>query len=488
MAKTRTIPKQVPEKKQGLRRSALIETLLYLAVALAVDRFLGAGDRFVNSSPHPFWPIVLLVAVQYGTGEGLFAALASTAAFRAWNLPVEGFGFDSYEYLWRLGALPLQWLTAAGVLGELRRRHLRREAVLAGELAEAGAREKEITAAFEQQRKVKYKLEETVAANMRSAVSLYLAAQHVEQLDPLEVLSGAEALVSAGLSPEKFSLYLLDGPRLIGVVRHGHAAGEERDLAIDASSPLFRRVIGEKKILCVARPEDRPALGREAVLAGPLVAEETGETLGMLRIEEMGFLAMNMAALQNFEVICRWIASALVKAQKHQDSHTGAAFNINTQILSHAFYEQQSVFLQRIARRMRFDLTALTVKVDNASEMPISHCAEVGAVLGACIGRALRNTDLAFDAERPGGEFTILLVNTSLVQARVVARKLEGDLRSRLAGSQARFSFHLRPLHLTPADPDTAPRTGSIGTLGEALSVVEEDLSRMPVTPGAWRV
>lgn len=475
-----------PDRIAGLRRVALFETIGYLAIALAADQLLGSGDRFGGVTPHPFWPIVLLVAAQYGTGEGLFAALASAVAFRAGNLPAEGFGFDSYAYLWSVAATPVQWLTAAGVLGELRRRHLRRESRLAAELEQTAAREREITAAFEQQRKVKAKLEETVAANMRSAVSLYSAAQHVEQLDPLEVLSGAEALVSAGLSPEKFSLYLLDGPRLLGVIRHGHPENSEDGWVIESSTALYQNVVGKGKILCVARQSDRTALGREAVLAGPLVEQETGETLGMLKIEEMGFLALNLAALQNFEVICRWIASALVKAQKHQDSHAGAAFNVNTQILSHAFYEQQSVFLQRVARRMRFDLTALTVKVDNASELPISHCMEVGAVLGACIGRALRNTDLAFDAERPGGEFTILLVNTSLVQARVVARKLEADLRQRLPGSPATFSFHLRPLHLTPGDPDAPPRAGSIETLGKILSGTERT-GQIPVEPGAWR-
>ena len=64
----------------GLRVSALVETLLFLAVALLVDSLLGAGDRFSEISPHPFWIIVLLVSTYYGTNEGLATAASLDAA------------------------------------------------------------------------------------------------------------------------------------------------------------------------------------------------------------------------------------------------------------------------------------------------------------------------------------------------------------------------------------------------------------------------
>ena len=44
----------------GLRRSALVEIALFLAVALAFDMLVLDGARYRDVQPHPFWALVLL--------------------------------------------------------------------------------------------------------------------------------------------------------------------------------------------------------------------------------------------------------------------------------------------------------------------------------------------------------------------------------------------------------------------------------------------
>jgi hypothetical protein len=460
-------------RQPDLLRSAVVETAVLLAVGLLVDRLLLSGDRLEWIEPHPFWIAVLAAACQYGTKPGLAAASLATVALRLFHLPPAGFDYDRYAWMWKAAWQPLAWFIAAGALGALRSRHIARHRALETQLGETARRQQEYAAAWEHGEAVKMKLEETVAANMRSAVTLYLAAQEVERLDPLDVLHGAQAMVAAGLSPERFSLYLLDGRRLIGVLRQGWPDDTGFPWTLPADTALYREVISARKTLCAARAADREALGGEGVLAGPLVVEQTGEVIGMLKVEEAGFAALNLPAIQNFEVICRWIAAAYWKALQYQDSHLSQAFNTRTGILSHAFYEQQSLLLTRIARRLDFPLTALSVSLSNSGELHESERAQVAAVLGASVQSVLRGIDLAFEGDRPGASYAILLVNTDGAGVRVVGRKLEAELRRRLAKlpMRARFSFRMQSLHESGHAGGPEREAESLRAMKEALAV-----------------
>src|SRR5215218_6779966 len=88
----------------GLRVSALVETLLFLAIALLVDAWLGAGDRFSDISPHPFCIIVLLVSTYYGTNEGLATAALCGIAALAGHIPEQGFNEERTAWLLRVTA------------------------------------------------------------------------------------------------------------------------------------------------------------------------------------------------------------------------------------------------------------------------------------------------------------------------------------------------------------------------------------------------
>src|SRR3546814_2467936 len=89
------------------RITALLEIALFLAGALLLDRYVFAGDRFASVQPHPFWIIILLMAAQYGTGEALLAAVASTAALLIGNIPDQPIDQDIYAYILELARNPI---------------------------------------------------------------------------------------------------------------------------------------------------------------------------------------------------------------------------------------------------------------------------------------------------------------------------------------------------------------------------------------------
>src|SRR5215212_2433917 len=121
----------------GLRVSALVETLVFLAVALLVDAWLGAGDRFSEISPHPFWIIVLLVSTYYGTNEGLATAALCALAALAGHIPEQGFNEERTTWLLRVTTDPVLWIMAALLLGEIRSGHRHRYEALKGKFENA---------------------------------------------------------------------------------------------------------------------------------------------------------------------------------------------------------------------------------------------------------------------------------------------------------------------------------------------------------------
>ena len=105
-------PGSIVQKLRVPRTSPIAETSLFIAAVLASDVIWGAGDRFIHLDPHPFWVIVLFMAVQYGTTEALLATGACTIALLAGNMPTQAFGQSIHDYALQILLTPPLWMVA----------------------------------------------------------------------------------------------------------------------------------------------------------------------------------------------------------------------------------------------------------------------------------------------------------------------------------------------------------------------------------------
>ncbi|MDO9711750.1 GAF domain-containing protein [Paracraurococcus lichenis] len=303
-----------PRHLLGIRLASLLETLALLGAGLAVDAVLFGGDRFAGISPHPFGVVVLLAAVQYGTREGLAAALLASLALLADRLPEQAFGEDLYTWLLRIGSVPVQWFIAGLVLGQIRDGHRRKAETQAQALAELRMQAEAIVAAYDRLAASRAELEARVAGQARTVRAMYAAARAIEQQSTDAVLIGVAALVQSTLGAQKFSLFLLDGERLDLVATEGWGAADRLARHFDGSALLFRAMVGERRVLTAVEPAGEAILAGEGLLAGPLVSEETGRVIGMLKIEAIPFTELNPSAVQNFRLLCEWIGTAYDRA------------------------------------------------------------------------------------------------------------------------------------------------------------------------------
>lgn len=304
----------------GLRRSAVVELILLLGTALALDAAFFDGSRFWSVAPHPFGYIVLLLSLQYGTYEGLLAAALASLALLARNIPAQEVSEDYYVHLYTVVARPLGWTIMALFIGELRRRQLCEREKIQRELAEAQAREAVLQQEYRKAVAARSSLETQVAAEMRTVLGICQAARMMERLQAPDVLAGASELIIAVLNPDKFSIFLLEGAELLLSSRHGWAPDDPFRRAFTTGTPLFDSVITRRRCLCSPDEPSEQDLGPEGVLAGPLIDGSTGEVLGMLKVEALGFLDLTIASVQKFRLLSEWIGTAYGSALRYHDA------------------------------------------------------------------------------------------------------------------------------------------------------------------------
>jgi polysaccharide biosynthesis protein PelD len=306
-----------PKMLFGLRQSAVIEITLFLGMALAIDLLFFDFTRFTDVKPHPFWAIVLLCAVQYGTSEALVAVAAASATLLIGNTPAQGFDEDLYAWLLRATLDPLLWAVAAVLFGELQGRMRRERDQLREDVAQSRRREDVIAAAYRRLDVRREGLEARVAGQLRTVFAIYNAAKGIERMAIDQIEAGVADLVRTVMAPRRYSLFLLRGETLVMAMNEGWEKKETRNAAsFDGQSALFQAIVGSRRTLVAALAADDAVLRGEGLLAAPLLNVDTQEVIGMLKIEEMGFLDLTATTIENFRLLCEWIGTAYANAAR----------------------------------------------------------------------------------------------------------------------------------------------------------------------------
>jgi len=454
---TKVRPSTEPGTVAGVRLSAILEIVLFLGAALLVDRIFLDGSRFRSAQQNPFWIPVLLVSVQYGTNAGLLAAAAATAALLIGNIPAQSVSEDGFAWVFAVGKLPLLWFVSAVVLGELRVRQIRERVTLRRQLMETAGREQILSDAYKRLGGVKEALETRLASQLKSAVGLYESVRAIEKLDPAEVLMGMGNLVRSVMNPEKFSVWLLHEGQLDLTVREGWSEEDDLPRCYTQNAELFLEIVGRQRILSVTNYADASTLAGAGIIAAPIVVPDSGRVIGMLKIEKLGFLDLTFSNLQMLRVLCQWIGAAYDNALRYQAARAESVVNTQTDLLAYGYLSRQLSFLSVLAMRVGFDLTMIVVRLENPEDLTDSQLALTPRVFSRCAAKALRKTDLAFDYQRTGMEFAIILPVSPVSDAELVIRKFRASLSAELAtdAPDARFTFAVHVVHDTLATLQT---------------------------------
>ena len=443
-------PPKEPTRILGIRTTALVEMLIGLVVLTLIDYFFFKGDRYWDVNPHPYWIVVLLMAAQYGTGEGLLAAILATLFLLVGNMPEQADGQSHYDWLFNLAINPILWLVGGWILGELRQRHMRERNLLWREIEDSQQRETLISNSYNFVKGRKDSLEVQVSVQLLSSIDAYRAAKSVETLDPKSVMQGVERLVKSVLGPQKFSLYLFHENKLSATIIHGWAPGDKYAQEIDSFSPLYQAVVGQRELLVVANEQHEIALDGQGIMAGPIMDPDSQRVIGMLKVEQMDFTSLSLNTVETFRALSEWIGTALINARNYQSVKAEAIVNPERNLLSHSYFKRQSEYMRTLAKRVGFDLSMLIIKLNDAKSLSDNDRITVARQISESVKTVLRSVDLAFDYQTDGEEYSILLPATAQAGASIVRDKIAKDMDKALRGkSGVSFNYIVQALHET---------------------------------------
>ncbi len=365
----------------GLRVSAIIETLLFLGIAVLSSHIFSDGTRYIDAAPHPFWVIVILVTVQYGVNEGIVCALLSSAFLLVGNLPAQGLSEDTYTYIFRLTKDPLMWFISAVILGQLRNRQLNERKILREKVEELRDRDEVITRAYYDVKELKEDLEKRLAAQLRSSITAYNAIQSVEHLSQSRLLLEVGDVINSVMSPKKFSVYAFGMTGFESVICAGWGEEEKYSRRFSMDSELYLSIAGGRRTLCIVNTDDAKLLGNEGIMVAPLIDKIHNVIFGMLKIEEMDFTELTLNNIRTFEVICDWIGMAYANAGKYQQVKDMSLRNIENDFYSFSFFNEQKRLFITLAENKLLRTTAVSVRIRlpkdrNSDDRPIRNYVE----------------------------------------------------------------------------------------------------------------
>lgn len=437
-----------PSRILGLRTSAVLEMLFGLVAIALLDYFFGTGDRFWNVNPHPFWAVVIIIAAQYGTGEGLLSAILATLFLLVGNLPEQQEGIAHFTYIYTIAINPILWVVAGWLLGELRQRHIRERNALVRELEDSSQRENLIAESYSFVKSRKESLEIQVSGQLTSSIEAYRAAKSVETLDPKSVMQGVERLVKSVLGPQKFSLYLFNDNRLTATIIHGWTPEDKFLQEIDSYNPIYRSVVGQRELLVVANEDHELTLNNQGIMAGPIMDADGRQVVGMLKVEQMDFTSLSLNSVETFRALCEWIGTALINARNYQTIKSDAITSPDHNMFSYSYFKRQSEYMRVLAKRVGFNLSMLVIKLNDAKNLSDNDRIMIAHQIGESVKSVLRSVDLAFDYQTDGEEYSILLPATTQSGAAIVRDKIASDMDRHLRGKGGvSFNYIVSSLH-----------------------------------------
>ena len=286
---------------------ALVELALFAAI-IAAEWAWDPFPDLTKLNPHPYWLLILLISLQYGTVSGFLAASLAIVGTVLIGLPEQDIGEAYFSYLVRAWAQPVLWLIVGLLLGGFRMRQIEQRDDLLNMVDEL---------------ETQGRLVDTHAKSLQARCDR-LEREFVSRAKPetdalLDAMAGlgkgggaveTAAALDAAFPGAQASVFARSGDRLQLVHAHRWPAIARASTVFNGQDPITKAVLGDGRSLSILHAADERLLSGEGMMAVPIVNDHN-ETLGMLKIENLPPAAIGMATLDRLRIVAQHLAPAL---------------------------------------------------------------------------------------------------------------------------------------------------------------------------------
>ena len=419
--------------------SSYLELMVGLGLLVAAN-LLWWPERpaFYGTEPHPYWILILPLAVYYGFKQGLAASGVCALLYLSWiwaaSPEPNWMLFFSFERL-----TPAFMFVAVGlILGELRERHHRNEIGLEARVDELEDTLLDLSVAHQSLQEAKRELELNILRQEQTVQTLYTAADNLRRLDEDSIYPGIVELLVENLGATQASVYLLEEGDFRLLVHQSH---EEGSVPLPEQLPSTEGLMGfslvERDVAhvnMVISQKGLVELYRNPILITAPLIMENGGVVGMVNVHRLPFLKFTPETVRMVGLLANWASIAISNARKHKEVEDRNIDDPITGAYNPGYLIKRLEEEYARARRYGMLLSLVMVKVMRFDEIDESLAEDVLTVLGNVFKNAIRNVDLLF---RYKGEdtFVLLLPATPGNMVHIVEGRISGEIDA----------FHFQP-------------------------------------------
>ncbi len=414
--------------------SPYIEGILGLAAIVVINLLWYRGDPgFIETRPHPFWLVILLIAIRYGFKGALWTSFLASATLLAFHKMTQPYMsvVDMID-VQRL-TTPILFMVVGIIIGEIREVQKRRFLEQNVELNDLKRDFASLSERFNSLDKVKQELDTRIISQEHTLTTLYRAAEGLKSLEEENIYPAMLRLARDFISAESCSIYLLEGNMLHRVA---YLNGDDTSKRIAAQAPpdegIMGRAISTAETVSIntliATEAFKGYVDSDILVSAPMINSKN-QVLGLFNIQKIPFLKFNPQAVRLTALLADWGAAAVENARTFQETKDK---NISDDITGAFTYEYFKARLNEEfarARRYHFPLTTMVIHVVDLQRFTEKVRKDVLMVLSMVFRNKLRKTDLLFHASAPD-TYNLLLTNTELDGAAVVKKLMLDEIHA----------------------------------------------------------
>src|SRR5581483_2761586 len=189
---------------------AYLETIIGLGLIVAINLLFFRTDNwgFFDANPHPFWLVILPIAVRYGALPAYTAGLLAAALYILVVIfqPRAAFAVDIVSTQAFLD--PVLFVVVGGVLGEVREAQKRAHRDLARRYDEIEASLQDLAERYLAAVEINREMQRRIVTQASTVTTLYQAAKALERLEIEELAPSVLQLVTEFIEADACALYL----------------------------------------------------------------------------------------------------------------------------------------------------------------------------------------------------------------------------------------------------------------------------------------
>lgn len=379
-----------------LRWTSVVETVLFLAVAAAVNGLISA-DRpgFRGVEPHPYWIIVLLISLRYRLPEALVCAtLAAGAVVLYTILPGDtGYAFSAIR-IFEDFRHPVLFVLVAGVISSFTQQLLERNAELSRQRQQDQQDIEDLRDANQARTVALKSLEGRIASEFTSILDLFSELSLTRRMRADQIRSRLLDVLSTYVHAESVSYYEVEGNDL----RRSFAIGERAvgQVVRRADDIVLDEAIRKTEIAHLGHVPGAGDFERYegSLLAGALRAADF-RVLGVVAIESMPFVDYNPHTFKLFSTIVDWWGTVLEEQLRLEEQRQKSVFDDDLGLYNYPYFTDR--LRQEFERASRFSLpmSLALVRIDDYDSIEPSSQGKLRGALAEILRENLTGLEMA---------------------------------------------------------------------------------------------